>query len=152
MKPLSAENSQGLHLKRRMLLIKRWDVILLFCVIPGGAFLYFVPPGEGSVYPPCFFHTMTGFYCPGCGITRAVYHLLHGEFIRALSYNPLVVPLFLLALSAIIARLYSLFTGKRLNFPDISTRFAWLLVFLVLFYWIARNLPFFPFTLLAPPH
>ncbi|GIV25988.1 MAG: hypothetical protein KatS3mg026_1680 [Bacteroidia bacterium] len=28
--------------------------------------------------------------CPGCGLTRATYHALHGHWERAWDYNPLV--------------------------------------------------------------
>lgn len=39
---------------------------------------------------PCFFSTFLGFYCPGCGGTRALTALLHGHFLRALWYHPFV--------------------------------------------------------------
>ena len=38
--------------------------------------------------PPCLFHTLTGFSCPGCGCTRAVIALLRGDFLQSLCYNP----------------------------------------------------------------
>ncbi|HBA46954.1 MAG TPA: DUF2752 domain-containing protein [Lachnospiraceae bacterium] len=39
---------------------------------------------------PCFFSEVLGIYCPGCGGTRAVEALLHGRFLQALWYHPLV--------------------------------------------------------------
>ncbi len=39
---------------------------------------------------PCLLHTLTGYYCPGCGGTRAVYALLRLELFRAFVYHPLV--------------------------------------------------------------
>jgi hypothetical protein len=39
---------------------------------------------------PCLFHALTGYYCPGCGGTRAVEALLHGQLLRAFAYHPLV--------------------------------------------------------------
>lgn len=44
-----------------------------------------------EVLPPCAFHFLTGFYCPGCGGTRAVTTLLQGKVMQSLYYHPLVV-------------------------------------------------------------
>lgn len=38
--------------------------------------------------PPCLFHTLTGFSCPGCGCTRAVISLMQGDLIKSFCYNP----------------------------------------------------------------
>lgn len=40
---------------------------------------------------PCLFHLLTGLYCPGCGGTRAVWYLLHGQILKSLQYHPLVL-------------------------------------------------------------
>jgi hypothetical protein len=40
---------------------------------------------------PCLLHTLTGYYCPGCGGTRAVQYLLAGKWLKSLYYYPLVV-------------------------------------------------------------
>lgn len=39
---------------------------------------------------PCFFTTVLGIYCPGCGGTRALIAMLHGHFLKALWYHPLI--------------------------------------------------------------
>lgn len=47
---------------------------------------------------PCVFHDLTGFYCPGCGITRSALSLLTLDFYQAFRYNPLafiILPLYL---------------------------------------------------------
>ena len=44
----------------------------------------------------CPFHHFTGYYCPGCGGTRAVLNLLHGKILTSVMYHPF--PLFALAL------------------------------------------------------
>ena len=44
-----------------------------------------------SYYPPCAFRLITGFYCPGCGGTRAVIALFHGHILRSVFYHPIVV-------------------------------------------------------------
>ena len=44
-----------------------------------------------SLIPPCRFRRMTGFYCPGCGGTRAVRALLQGRVITSFFYHPFVL-------------------------------------------------------------
>lgn len=50
-------------------------------------------------HPLCLIHNLFGRACPGCGMTRALFSLLHLDFAAAWSYNPtafLVAPLLLL--------------------------------------------------------
>ena len=61
------------------------------------AVLIFVDPEKTPWLPKCLFRELTHLYCPGCGVTRALYHLLHGNFLRSLRCNLLLVPLGLLA-------------------------------------------------------
>lgn len=47
---------------------------------------------------------VTGFPCPGCGMTRALLFLLTGQFKRAWNINPLIYGWFLFALYAGVQR------------------------------------------------
>ena len=49
-------------------------------------YLYFTAEGEGAGIP-CMFYQVTGFYCSGCGASRALRSVLHFDFYRALRYN-----------------------------------------------------------------
>ncbi|MBQ8040800.1 MAG: DUF2752 domain-containing protein, partial [Lachnospiraceae bacterium] len=40
--------------------------------------------------PLCTFYKTTGFYCPGCGGTRAVFALFRGDILKSLFYHPVV--------------------------------------------------------------
>lgn len=37
----------------------------------------------------CYWKRTYGVECPGCGLTRGTQHFLHGEWEKALEYNPL---------------------------------------------------------------
>lgn len=56
-------------------------------IVAAGTVLYFVDPVGTAWAPKCMFRTITGWQCPGCGISRATHALLHGHFAEALAYN-----------------------------------------------------------------
>lgn len=104
-------------------------------------------PGHGVFFPPCPLHALTGWLCPGCGSTRALWLLVHGQFLPAIRENALAVlslPLVLFDLAAILNR----------RWPTLSSRIRptgiWALLLVVILFAVLRNLPFAPFTLLAP--
>lgn len=43
-----------------------------------------------ELFPPCMLYTLTGWYCPGCGGTRAMNYLVHGRVIISFLYYPFV--------------------------------------------------------------
>ena len=45
---------------------------------------------ENYLYP-CLFHAVTGYYCPGCGGTRAVHALFQGHFLISFFEHPFVL-------------------------------------------------------------
>src|SRR6188474_3744575 len=45
--------------------------------------------GMGLAWPRCPFLAVTGFPCLSCGATRALIAFAHGDFSRALFWNPL---------------------------------------------------------------
>jgi hypothetical protein len=62
---------------------------------------------------PCFFHKYTGYYCPGCGGTRAVIALFHGNFLRAAWYHPLVPYGAVLYLWFMVSNTIEILSGER---------------------------------------
>jgi hypothetical protein len=75
------------------------------------ALLFAVALVLGSGLVPCAFARVTHLPCPGCGSTRAVVALLHGDLAGVLHMNPLgpvmALVLGLLAIEAIISVLQS---------------------------------------------
>jgi len=110
--------------------------------------LKFDPNQAGSPFPGCFFYAFTGWNCVSCGLTRALHALVHGDVIRAFSMNPLAMTM--LFLSPLIGA-WQLGWRPSVLRPLIVVLSApkfWLV--LLPGYWIGRNLPWYPFTLLAP--
>lgn len=122
--------------------MRKKNLILLICIPPAVAaliLLYRFPPGECRFWPPCGFHALTGLYCPGCGNTRALAALLHGDIAGSLAKNILLIP-------ALIC-LAVLFVNPK---TALNRYFSRTIAVVVIVFFIARNLPWYPFTLLAP--
>lgn len=115
----------------------------------GIAALYlFNPNTADSPFARCIFQTLTGFWCAGCGITRALHALVHGDIARAFAMNPLAV---LLAPCAALAWAWAGGWQPACAAPIIKTLSKPMLwVVLIPAYWVARNLPWAPFNWMAP--
>ncbi len=63
------------------------------------------PAGHGTHtqlgLPPCGFLTVTGYPCPGCGLTTSFAHMIRLQVVGAARANPFGVPLFLVSLVTI---------------------------------------------------
>jgi hypothetical protein len=92
--PLMSEMPAGqpVRCKRPLNNSKSLLVLAIFCALPMAVVvLYSFSPEEYEFYPKCFFYVVTGLHCPGCGATRALFALLHGEWEQAMAYNALFV-------------------------------------------------------------
>ena len=56
------------------------------------AYLLFVPGTGVDGILRCPFRWLTGYSCPGCGMTRATTHALHGSWAASFEHHPLGVP------------------------------------------------------------
>jgi hypothetical protein len=119
-------------------------------IAPALALLFLFDPASSIIYPPCPFHEITGYYCPGCGSLRSLHQLLHAHPLKALSLNPLMI-LSLPFLSYILISDYlgSIQTLKSSQLFS-SPRSVWILLGIILVFWIIRNIPLYPFSWLAP--
>ena len=88
----------------------RWAALLIIL----GIFLTsaLVPPSWVESIPLCLFHHLTGWDCPGCGLTRACIAFFHGHFRQAIQYNALVIPILLLFAIYAAGQAMREFTGR----------------------------------------
>lgn len=83
--------------------------------VAGVAFLYRFAPAEYP-YPSCLFAKVTGWECPGCGSTRALYALLHLRIHEAVALNPLFALAFpFAALWAVVQYISVLHQGQTFS-------------------------------------
>ncbi|BCU77691.1 DUF2752 domain-containing protein [Luteolibacter sp. LG18] len=103
--------------------------------------------------PQCVFHRLTGLECPGCGGTRAFFALSRGDLSASLRYNPwalvLVAGLGIWSAKRVI-RVFA--PWSRWGEPLVMrSSTLWAILVLLVVFAVLRNLPWWPFTLLAPP-
>ncbi len=122
---------------------------IFFAVVCGTAIVWNLGLHPPSWYPPCVFHAATGLQCPGCGSSRAVHALVHGEFLAGVHDNALLV----LVLPLLFAwGIVALWRAVRRNQPPLELPHGTARIVLVatIVFVVARNLPWWPCTLLAP--
>jgi len=99
----------------------------------------------------CLFNKLTHLLCFGCGITRATRALLTGNILAALRFNAFAFILIPFLIYISFCYFYWRFTGKVILHRSFynSKVYIWVLVLLTI-YTVLRNMPVYPFTLLAP--
>ena len=102
--------------------------------------------------PPCLFYELTGLLCPGCGTGRYLLSLLRLDLYAAFRYNPLLFVSFPFLVYYTLKLYIAFVFGKDvLPFPKIKNRwFGITITVIFVAYWIFRNIPVFPITLLNP--
>lgn len=129
-----------------------WVVLGGLALLYAAFTLYHRGPYGVTWLPDCYFHRFTGLNCPGCGMTRAAHATLHGRIGEAFRFNPVGMILLPLACVGIGIEILGWVRGQRLPFRlNVGAAGAWAIVWIVLGFWILRNIPCWPFTLLAPP-
>lgn len=119
----------------------------LFCIVMA------LWPWRNEVFalsPGCVFYRLTHLHCPGCGGTRCMRALSDGRVLTALRMNPLIFSA--LAWLGVfwlrgVLREWAVIARKPLVFP---TSGGWWIAAVVLLFSVLRNLPWWPFCLLAP--
>ena len=118
-----------------------------------GTVLVTFPPTDSPYYPKCQLHSLTGLHCPGCGMTRFVAAALRGDLSQAAAYNAvgLVALPFVTVwvLHQVWAWLWGV-TPRRWLSPRWYGRVTAVFIAVVSIFFVLRNVPVEPFTLLAP--
>lgn len=115
------------------------------------AFVFFTNRNpEQGLFIPCFFHKATGLYCPGCGVTRGTWKLLHGDIHGALGSNILLPFILGIIGYEIIRKFAKTLFAKELPAMSFGKTAIILGIAVVIAFTVLRNIPKEPFQRLAP--
>ncbi len=121
-------------------MIKKKEATILGVILMVlSVYVYFKDPFNGPILP-CIFNKITGFYCPGCGMTRAVNSCFKFNFYQALRFNAL------LFIMPIMLGIY--YFVNHMKKTKIAKVMLVIMFMVAIGYGVLRNLPSFEF--LAP--
>jgi hypothetical protein len=120
--------------------------LVWFTMAAAAVYLFIFEPGKTGFFPVCPFRALTGFTCPGCGSTRALHHLLHGDLVGAFKLNPFMMLLLPFLFFAFVRHTDAVMRGRPIMGNQLNAKYIWALFTVVLFFWAFRNTPFYPFV------
>ena len=94
---------------------------------------------ENLIMGECAFKRATGFYCPGCGGTRAVDSLLSGHFIRAFIYHPFVPYCLIMWILYEGSHLFEILHVPHIKGMKFRTAYMWIGLGILFLNWIVKN-------------
>ncbi len=127
---------------------RRITVVLIWLSLAvGAAYVFIFEPGKTGFFPACPFRMLTGFTCPGCGSTRGLHRLLHGDVIGAFEFNPLFVVSLPFLIYAFVRYSNAIMRGRPIKGNQLNAKYIWVMFVVILSFWIFRNTPFYPFKI-----
>jgi len=112
----------------------------LTLILAGSVLMTAEQMGIGPTF--CVFKLATGLDCPGCGMTRALAALLHGDLDSAVHLHPLVVVVFPILTVMWMTLVSEVVRNRPLlsNVPyRVLNRFAVVLVVMFVSTWVVRT-------------
>src|SRR5687767_3322787 len=123
---------------------RRSTVIIIWLLLLAGAtYLFVFEPGTTGFFPGCPFRVLTGFTCPGCGTTRALHQLLHGNLAAAFELNPLLLLSLPFLFYALVRYSYGVMLGRPMRHNTLAPKYIYALFGIVLFFWVLVSSGFY---------
>ena len=119
-------------------------------MLVGVAAVWYFEPATSGIFPACPLYTMTGFACPGCGMTRGFHALFHGDILTALDFNALIPLVAIFFGYWFLSLVLTAIRGRGFGFGKLSAGLVGTTFVLLLVFGIVRNIPAYPFTILFP--
>ena len=96
--------------------IKQSNVVTIMGIV---ALVYLIVTRINPEYGfiQCPFHFITGYSCPGCGMTRATVEIVKGDLIASWQWHPFGIFFFVFATSFTLYHVYRAITKRVPNLP-----------------------------------
>jgi hypothetical protein len=88
---------------------------------------------------PCSLYSIVGLYCPGCGGTRAVYYLLHGQFIKSFLYHPVVPYTAVLVGCYIVSHTLNILSKGRVKAMLFRPIYFYIMIAVIILQWVIKD-------------
>ncbi len=122
-------------MKLRIIKVIKANLILLLIF-----FAYYFINKYFGFYIPCVFYEITGFKCPGCGITHMLFDLINFRFLEAFYDNPLVFIYLPFIIGYYIYNIYLYIQNKKDKIFIKIPYYVWgILIIITILYGIVRN-------------
>jgi hypothetical protein len=115
-----------------------------------GVLGFLFDPVKSNLFPVCPLFSLTGFACPGCGLTRGFHALFHGDIITAIDFNALI-PFWAVVFGWVFVSLILLAVrGRGLPMWPTYPKVLWVFMIVLVGFGVLRNVPIWPLTILFP--
>lgn len=119
-------------------------------MVGGVAAGWYFDPSTTHFLPVCPLYALTGFACPGCGLTRGFHALFRGDVLTALDFNVLIPIWAAVFVYLFISLVLLVVRGRGLSMKVFHPTALWVFLIVLLAFGVLRNLPFYPFSILFP--
>lgn len=110
-----------------------------FFVLAGILLIIVLHISVPQIIPACPFYEATGYYCPGCGGTRAVMALFHGKIAASLYYHPFVIYMIVYYAAYEISHLMHSVTHGKIRGFYFCPLFYYIGIILIIIQWVVKN-------------
>lgn len=123
----------------RYFYIAGWILMAFFAM--GAAVIHIKGKTILNYVPPCMFHRVTGYYCPGCGGTRAVFTFFRGDIVRAFKFHPFVPYTFIIGGWFMLSQTIQRLSGDRIKIGmNFRIVYLWIALGIIALNWIIKNM------------
>ena len=119
-------------------------------LVGGSAVVAYFDPSKSTFLPVCPLFALTGFACPGCGLTRGFHSLFHGDIISAIDFNAFILFWAAIFVYVAVSLTFMAVRGRGLPMWPTNARFLTIFGIALISFGVLRNIPVYPFTILFP--